>query len=304
MRAAIDSFLKELERERNYSPHTVVAYGRDLEEFIRYLDRGRQTAPTPSQIDHLSIREFLARLQSRGNGRRTVGRKLAAIRSLFRYLHREGRIAANPARLVATPKAPRQIPRALSEAEVETILGQPDSERPIGVRDRAWLELLYATGARVGELVGLNVADVSMEEQLVRVRGKGRRERIIPFGRPALGALQDYLRRRPSLGPPGRESSPALFVNIRGGRLSARSIQRRLKDYVRAGAAELDVSPHQLRHSFATHLLNRGADLRSIQELLGHRSLSTTQKYTHVAAEELVEVYRRSHPKARRTDSE
>lgn len=305
MRKAIDDFLRELRVERNYSAHTLAAYGRDLEEFLGYLDRGgRQAAPAPAEIDHLSIRDFLAHVQRAGNGRRTAGRKLAAIRSLFQFLHREGRIASNPARLVSTPRAPRRMPRVLSEAEVDTILAQPDSSGPIGARDRAWLELLYATGIRVGELVGLDLADASLDEGLLRVRGKGRRERLVPFGRPAREALQRYLECRSRLGGKRRTTSEALFLNNRGGRLSARSVQRRLKDYVRRGASRLEVHPHQLRHSFATHLLNRGADLRSIQELLGHRSLSTTQQYTQVAAEELVKVYRRSHPRARRVEEE
>lgn len=301
MEKAIQAFLEHLRYERNYSAHTLKCYDRDLQEFLDYLDPAGKHYPLPPQIDHITIRDFLGILHQKGNGKSTVARKLAAVRSLFRFLHREGEIAQNPARLVATPKQPKINPQFLSLSEVETILELPDLETDGGLRDRAILELLYATGMRVGELVGLNVEDLSASQQLVKVRGKGKKERLIPFGGKALQAVKDYLEARRRILTQGRRVNDptALFLNLRGGRLTARSVERLLDDYVRKGAAFLKVHPHLFRHSFATHLLNRGADLRMIQELLGHESLSTTQRYTHLAIEELIATYRSAHPRAK-----
>ncbi len=304
MRTEIRNFLDHLKYEKNCSPHTVKNYGRDLDEFVDYLTRGRESPPPAGEIDHITIRDFLGHLVAKGNQKSSLARKLATLRSFFRHLHGRGVIAANPARLVRTPKLPRLNPKFLSVAEVETVLDLPDPETDAGVRDRAMFELLYASGLRVGELVGLNVEDLSMPERLVKALGKGRKERIVPFGEKAREALGCYLeaRRRILLRKRSVRQPNALFLNLRGGRITARSVQRLLTDYLRRAASHLKVHPHLMRHSFATHLLNNGADLRGIQELLGHQSLSTTQKYTHVSVQELMKVYRASHPKAKSGD--
>lgn len=294
-------FLDHLQYARNYSLNTLAAYRRDLSEFLTFLaPTAKHPPPPPEAIDHITIREFLGFLYRKGNGRSTVVRKLSAIRSFLTYLHRQGIIQTNPARLVHTPRQAERQPEVLSESEVAVILETPPRDSILGLRDRAILELLYAAGVRVGELVRLDLDDCALEQRLLKVRGKGRRERIVPFGEPAYRALQDYLAvrgrllRRAAASPePG-----ALFLNHRGGRLSARSVQRLLSKYVRQAASGLHVHPHVFRHSFATHLLNRGADLRVIQELLGHSRLSTTQRYTHLAWEDLLATYRRTHPRA------
>lgn len=296
----VSAFLEHLRYSRNYSPLTIQSYGRDLAEFLTHL--GVDPAEVrPADLDHITIREFLAGLYEKGNSRSSVARKLAAIRSFFRFLHREGLIAQNPARLVRTPKQAHRNPTVLSESEVETILSLPDPSTDLGVRDRAILELLYAAGLRVGELVGIDLGDCSLRERMLRVRGKGRKERVVPFGQQAQQAIEAYLAARSRILKRARttRTPEALFLNARGGRLTARSVQRSLADSIRKSALVLKVHPHLFRHSFATHLLNRGADLRTIQELLGHESLSTTQKYTHLAVEELLRTYRRAHPRAK-----
>ena len=301
MRELMASFIAHLRFEKNYSPQTVQSYSRDLEQFFRHLTAGRADKKvTPSDLDHITIREFLSRLSQAGNRKVTIARKLSALRSFFRYLYREGHLDQNPAKLVRTPRQPLKTPRFLSLTEIETILTLPPADTLKGARDRAILELLYASGLRVGELVGLNLIDLSMSRRLVRVRGKGNKERVVPFGEPSRKSLDAYLQARRRILAKHTESpkTPALFLNLRGGRLSARSVQRNLEAYIRQAALLLDVHPHLLRHSFATHLLNNGADLRSIQELLGHESLSTTQRYTHVSIEHLQKVYRNAHPKA------
>lgn len=299
MNRAVQAFLAYLKFEKNYSPHTLRNYARDLAEFEFYLSQGRREIPV-SEIDHITLRDFLGHLHQKGNEKSSIARKLAALRSFFRYLYREGKIPSNPARLVQTPRLAQKTPRFLSVQEVETILELPDPAAERGVRDRAILELLYASGVRISELVQLNLEDLSLSQRLMKVRGKGRQERIVPFGEKARRAVEDYgavrgslLRRQRSAREPN-----ALFLNLRGGRLSARSVERNLSEYIRKSALLLDVHPHLFRHSFATHLLNNGADLRAIQELLGHASLSTTQRYTHLSIAELVKVYRASHPRA------
>ncbi len=295
MQRAIDDFLNHLRLERNYSPHTLKGYGRDLSQFRSYLGPAQ-----PADVDHITIRDFLGHLYERGNGKASVSRKLACLRSFFRFLHGRGEIASNPARLVSSPRLPKKVPPLLSPAQLEAVLDLPPSDTDGGVRDRAILELLYSSGVRVGELVALDVEDVALTERQLRVRGKGRKERIVLFGGAAETKLRAYLRarsrqlaRRRSVAEPR-----ALFLNLRGSRLSARSVQRNLAGHLRRGAQRLKVHPHLLRHCFATHLLNNGADLRSIQELLGHASLSTTQRYTQLTVEELRRVYRDSHPRA------
>ncbi len=298
MQQAIDKFLRHLELERNYSPHTLKSYQRDLRQFWSYLSReGRESVPL-QQLDHVTIRDFLGHLYSQGNQKSSVARKLATLRSFFRFLHGQGEIPSNPARLVQAPRLPKKVPPVISPRDIESVLDLPSPEEDRGIRDRAILDLLYSSGIRVGELAALNVEDLSLSDRLMRVRGKGRKERIVPFGQKAESRLRDYLRVR-SLWLQRRrsvENPRALFLNLRGSRLTARSVQRNLSQYLQQGARQLKVHPHLLRHCFATHLLNNGADLRSIQELLGHASLSTTQRYTHLTIEELVKVYKASHP--------
>ena len=302
MQDLVDLFLSHLKYQKNYSPHTVKNYARDLAEFIDYLEAGKsERIIRLEQIDHITVRDFLSHLHQGGNQKTSIARKLSALRSFFRYLHREGKIQTNPAKLVKTPRLPQKTPRFLSSSQVDALLQLPDTEIPRGIRDRAMIELLYASGLRVSELVQLNLEDLSLDQRLVKVRGKGKKERLVPFGEKAYESLKSYLPVRGRLlkrGATLQELSP-LFLNLRGGRLTARSFQRNLDQYVQKGALLLDVHPHLLRHSFATHLLNNGADLRSIQELLGHESLSSTQRYTHLSIEQLLKIYRESHPKAR-----
>ncbi|MFQ5928142.1 MAG: tyrosine recombinase XerC [Acidobacteriota bacterium] len=301
MQKQIKRFLGYLRFQKNYSSHTLKSYQGDLLEFNGYLAPGeREKGIDPREIDHISIRDFLTHLYQKGNGKSSIARKLAAIRSFFRYLYNEGKVPSNPARLVRTPRLPDRKPHFLSVREMETILQLPDNRTERGVRDRAILELLYASGLRIGELVRMNLEDLSLEERLIKVYGKGKKERLVPFGEKAKEALQRYLPTRAALLRRQRTTREpnALFLNLRGFRISARSIQRNLEEYIRKSALLLDVHPHLFRHSFATHLLNNGADLRSIQELLGHENLSTTQKYTHLSIEELLKVYRATHPKA------
>lgn len=304
LRQAADRFLQHLKLERNYSPHTLKNYGRDLTQFHSYLTRDGRESVAPGQVDHLTIRDFLGHLYRKGNQKSSVARKLACLRSFFRFLHAEGEIGANPARLVQTPRLPRKAPPLLSPREIEAVLDLPPKDTDRGIRDRAILDLLYSSGIRVGELVALDVEDLSLESRLIRVRGKGRKERVVPFGGKAEKRVRKYLtvrsqtlRRRRSV-----ENPRALFLNLRGSRLTARSVQRSLAEYLRSSARSLKVHPHLLRHCFATHLLNNGADLRSIQELLGHANLSTTQRYTQLTVEELVRIHRSTHPRAKGTD--
>jgi integrase/recombinase XerC len=297
---AAGRFLDYLRYEKNASAHTVKNYRRDLDEFLAYLRRDRADDVEVDQIDHITIRDFLTHLSRKGNQKASVARKLAAVRSLFRFLYREGTLAQNPARLVRTPKLPKLAPCFLSIEEVETVLDLPDPATERGSRDRAVMELLYGSGLRVSELVGLDLGDVSLEERLVKVRGKGRKERLVPFGEKARAALGRYLATRRAILARRRTSRQpeAVFLNLRGGRLTARSVERNLEGYIREASLLLSVHPHVFRHSFATHLLANGADLRCIQELLGHASLSTTQRYTHVSVEELIRAYKSAHPRA------
>jgi integrase/recombinase XerC len=293
LQAAIAGFLRHLERERNASPATIRAYGEDLGQLAAHLEATLGHPPRPAEVDHLLIRGFLAGLHQRGLRKVTSARKLAALRTFFRWLCREGVLERNPARLLLTPRRERRIPSVLDEAQVDRLLDVP-GDALAAVRGRAILELLYAAGMRCAELVALDVSDVDLDGRLVRVLGKGRKERVVLFGTRAQQALRAWLRTRGALGSKG----DALFLNARGGRLSDRSVRKLVEGRVRAVALQRRCSPHTLRHSFATHLLARGADLRAIQELLGHASLSTTQRYTHVDTRHLLEVYRKSHPRA------
>jgi integrase/recombinase XerC len=293
LRSAIRSFLLHLSRERNASANTRRAYEQDLVQFAAFLDSELGHAPRPAEIDHLLVRAFLAQLHERGLAKTSAARKLASLRTFFRYLCREGVLERNPARALLSPKLDRRIPAHLGEKEINAILDQPiesDADR----RDQAILEMLYGAGIRCGELVNLDLGEVDLESRMVRVRGKGDKERIVPFGRRAADAIRGYLparaRTRPRCG--------ALFLNARGSRLTDRSVRRLLAARIRKLALTARVSPHGLRHSFATHLLERGADLRAIQELLGHSSLSTTQRYTHVHMRHILRIYGQTHPRA------
>jgi tyrosine recombinase XerC len=294
MKHEIREFLEYLRHERNASVHTIAGYRRDLAQFAGYLDE--KEIPL-RKADNIHIRGFMAHLHERKLKKSTLARKLAAVRSFYQFEVKKKWIAENPAKVVATPKQEKRIPSFLSEEEMAGFLEVPPSGKPLDLRDQAALELLYATGIRVSELVGINLEDVSFGERLVRVRGKGKKERLVPFGRVADERLSNYLKARPRL--LGENiGERAIFLNYQGGRITSRSVERIVDKYIRLTAVKRKISPHSLRHSFASHLLSRGADLRVIQELLGHESLATTQKYTHLDLGRLMEVYRKSHPRS------
>jgi integrase/recombinase XerC len=342
MKDAISKYLEYLRAVKNSSPHTVLNYRKDLEQFLAYLSPPASRPPALTGVSHVMIREFVAHLHDHGLQKSSIARKLAALRSFFKYCLREGHVKENPARLVPTPKLPKRIPSVLSAEEMNDFLNQltgkgpevaiggapskkgrglsadsnlkPQSgqKRPVPVeeglflrRDRALLELLYAAGLRVSELTGLNLADMEQKERILRVRGKGNKERIVPYGGKAQEALEKYWPLREQLllqafRKSGRQvpHTEAIFLNYSGQRLTQRSVGRIVKKYVRIANVNWDLHPHSLRHAFATHLLADGADLRAIQELLGHQSLSTTQKYTHASIRQLMDIYDKSHPHA------
>jgi integrase/recombinase XerC len=284
--------------------NTVRAYETDLDDFTTWLALESGSTPEPGSVDRLTIRSYLASLHARTLSRQTIARRLSALRTFCRWLLREGRITTDPTEGLAAVRREKRLPRHLPVEEVAAVLEAPDPGRPLGLRDRAVLETLYATGCRVAELTALDRQDLSLREGLVRLLGKGRKERIVPVGSKAREALRAYLGVRGRLRarrPHRDEDSAALFVNHRGGRLTDRSVRRILDSALRKTAASRRISPHGLRHSFATHLLDAGADLRAIQELLGHASLGTTQRYTHVSLEHVMKTYRAAHPRARRS---
>jgi integrase/recombinase XerC len=342
MRKAITKYLEYLQMVKNSSPHTVVNYGKDLDQFLVFLSPPAAPLPAIAAVNHSMIREFVAHLHDHGLEKSSIARKLAALRSFFKYCVREGHLKESPARLVPTPKLPKRIPSVLSAEEMNGFLNQlarmaqpsldnaPSSKKPASFvgkpstekqgrpdraaifeeglllrRDRALLELLYAAGLRVSELTGLNLMDIEQKERILRVRGKGNKERIVPYGAKAQEALEKYWPVRDQLlkqsntsnGREDRQMQP-VFLNYAGKRLTQRSVGRIVKKYVRLVNVNWDLHPHSLRHAFATHLLADGADLRAIQELLGHQSLSTTQKYTHASIRQLMEVYDKTHPHA------
>ena len=334
MQQAIEKYLEYLRSVRNSSPHTVLNYGKDLEQFTAYLSPPGEKVPPLGEITHQVIREYVGHLHSLRLQKSSIARKLASLRSFFKYCVREGKLKENPARLVPTPKLPKRIPSVLSAEEMNGFLNQlampgKQSANPKAVlqaveetrpakrstsgdevlllkRDRALLELLYAAGLRVSELTGLNLADMDRREKMLRVRGKGNKERIVPYGGKAQEALEAYWPVREQLllqsGPGRRRRGPAhseaIFLNYAGRRLTQRSVGRIVKKYVRLANMDWDLHPHSLRHAFATHLLADGADLRAIQELLGHQSLSTTQRYTHASIRQLMDIYDKAHPHA------
>ncbi len=342
MKDAIAKYLEYLQSVKNSSPHTVLNYRKDLVQFLAYLSPPGVRPPALTGVNHPMIREFVAHLHDHGLAKSSIARKLAALRSFFKYCVREGRLKENPARLVPTPKLPKRIPSVLSAEEMNGFLNQlgrvgqaaaetqaiskkgllpplvpvvnsadnRSSSTRAGEdlllrRDRALLELLYAAGLRVSELTGLNLVDMEQKERILRVRGKGNKERIVPYGAKAQEALEKYWPvREQLLEQTDRTSSgqepytKAVFLNYSGGRLTQRSVGRIVKKYVRIANVNWDLHPHSLRHAFATHLLADGADLRAIQELLGHQSLSTTQKYTHASIRQLMDIYDKAHPHA------
>lgn len=322
MRETLRAFLAFLRLNRNASEHTVRAYDSDLSQFLASLSQavGRpRTELQPTDITRATIHGFLAELFKQGESRATAARKLAAIRTFLRYLKREGLLESDPGLLVPTPKREQKIPRHLEIDEMSRLLETPDVSSPLGRRDRAILELLYASGLRLSELVGLDLDDINLGSRMVRVMGKGRKERLVPFNQTAASTIRAWLPDRQALRAtamaretaatasalPRRATRRAtaatrepLFLNYRGTRLSSRHVHRLVRHYVAACSARFGISPHAIRHSFATHLLEAGADLRAIQELLGHVRLSTTQRYTHVNAAQLMAVYRQAHPRA------
>jgi integrase/recombinase XerC len=316
MDSAVKQFLIYLRSVRNASPHTIRSYDNDLGQFLTFLTPPGAAMPPPQDITHLMIREFVAHLHDLKLEKSSIARKLAAIRSFFKFAVREGMVVRNPARMVATPKLPKRIPAVLSAEDLNAFLDSiaaparssprrkegsaNDRSRLMVRRDRAILELLYASGLRVSELTGLNLGDVDRKELMLRVRGKGNKERIVPYGGKAEQALEAYepLRQDMLRKAEGRGERQAVFLNHLGARLTQRSVARIVKKYARLANVNWDLHPHSLRHAFATHLLADGADLRAIQELLGHSSLSTTQRYTHATIRQLLEVFDKAHPRA------
>ena len=306
MQGLIERCLTHLDEERNLSPHTLRAYRGDFERFLTFLVDylGVEVGElTPTRVDAAAVRAFLGSLARSKLSPPARARTLSAVKTLFRYACREGVLAANPAAAVRTPKLDKKLPRHLRPGETEDLLEAADDDAPLPHRDRALLELLYASGLRVAELASLDWTDLDLSARVLRVVGKGSKERMVPFGIPAAEALKAWFRdweeiraRTPSPG-----TAEPVFLNYRGTRLSARSVRRVIDRYARDAGIQGGVHPHTLRHTFATHLLEGGADLRAIQELLGHSSLATTQKYTHVEVERLLAVYREAHPRAKRS---
>ena len=317
----IEQFLEYLTSERNFSEHTIRSYSSDLLQFCRFLAadgdeaglQSEQTAeqlPPADELEHgrlrervlavepLTIRAYLAMMRNSGYSRATIARKLATLRSFYKFLVRIGAVEASAVSVVRTPRQNKRLPVFLDVEQVAALMNAPNVETLLGCRDRAILETIYSGGLRVGELVSLNVSDIDEFSEVLRIRGKGKKERLAPLGAKAYEALQDYLRMR-TVGSGSQKNAP-LFLNKHGKRLSDRSIRRKLDHYVLLADIGFHISPHALRHSFATHMLDAGADLRTVQEMLGHASLSTTQIYTHLTTRRLKEIYNRAHPMARR----
>ena len=306
MERHLRSFLDYIRLNRNASAHTVSAYESDLSQFLAFAAKHLTVEPgnlEPGNLELATVRAFMADLYRQGQARASVARKLSALRAFGRYLKREGWIQTDPSALAVAPRREQKVPAHLTVDEMSRLLEMPDTATPLGRRDRAWMELLYASGLRLSELVGLDLEDVNLSARMVRVMGKGGKERLVPFNDSAKKAIGAWLKDRHGLVSQkakgkGQRALDAVFVNSRGARLTGRSVQRFVARYVAACSTRFGISPHALRHSFATHLLSAGADLRAIQELLGHVQLSTTQRYTHVNAAQLLDVYRKAHPRA------
>jgi len=306
MQEYIDRFADYLKYQRNASAHTLRNYISDLEQFYDHLCpkdcNGERRDLDVRQIDHITIREYMAKLYQDKRKKSSIARKLATLRTFFKFLCREQVLELNPACLVASPRLEKKLPKVISVDEVIHFIETPDTDTVLGKRDRAILELLYATGCRVSEIAGMNLDDIDLRSETIRVRGKGRKERFVPFGSKAKEALAAYSDVRGSLlakAPEHKREPRALLLNYQGTRITTRSIARMIERYVKQCALAHDISPHSLRHSVATHLLSAGADLRAIQELLGHARLSSTQIYTHVSIDQLMQVYDKAHPRAK-----
>jgi len=291
-------FVAKLEHEKGFSEHTLRAYHKDLLQFDNFLKAEKRSSL--ESVNHLLLRRFLAVLRSKNYSKTTIARKLASIRSFFKFLIREGELVANPFEMLRTPKQDKKLPHFLSITEVDVLLKTPDSSTVMGLRDMAIMETLYSTGIRVSELVGLDEGSIDFLAGMIKVQGKGKKERLVPIGSPAIKAINEYIDSK-SMSKKKEEKSVSrsepLFLNKYGGRLTARSVARSLDKYLKVSGINLLTSPHTFRHSFATHLLDKGADLRSVQEMLGHSSLSTTQVYTHITTERLKNVYDKAHPR-------
>ena len=291
-------FVAKLEHEKGFSEHTLRAYHKDLLQFDNFLKAEKRSSL--ESVNHLLLRRFLAVLRSKNYSKRTIARKLASIRSFFKFLIREGELVANPFEMLRTPKQDKKLPQFLSITDVDVLLKTPDSSSVMGLRDMAIMETLYSTGIRVSELVGLDEGHIDFTSGMIKVQGKGKKERLVPIGSHAINAINEYINSKPRSKKKEEKSmsrSEPLFLNKYGDRLTARSVARSLDKYLKASGINLLTSPHTFRHSFATHLLDKGADLRSVQEMLGHSSLSTTQVYTHITTERLKNVYDKAHPR-------
>jgi integrase/recombinase XerC len=303
MQRTIDRFLRYLKVERNSSELTIKSYREDLTLLVEYFTESLGRVPAPSAITPQDLRTYVAALHDAGYAKSSVARRLASLRSFFKFAQREGVCNSNPAKPLRNPRRDRKLPHFLTSREIGKLLTAPPLSDPMGHRDRAIFETLYSAGLRVSELTGMNLDDLDLDGGLVRIRGKGKRERLAPLGSHALKALRAWLRKRKlAKGQPKKTGSP-VFLNKFGTRLSTRSVARMLEKYLKMTGLDLRTSPHTLRHSFATHLLDRGADIRSVQELLGHKSLVTTQIYTHVSTAGLKQAYEQAHPRATKRPS-
>jgi len=312
MRDHLKSFLAYLKLNRHVSPHTVRAYDSDVSQYLAFVaaESGKKMSELgPADLDMYSVRAHIVELNKAGKARSSVARKLSGLRTFIKYLRREEVIDHDPAAMAVAPRRDQTIPTHLSEPEVARLIETPDTGDPLGRRDRAILELFYASGLRLSELVAIDLEDLNLGDRMVRVMGKGGKERILPFNQSTVAAIKAWMKDRAAIATPERQKAKGkrqkvgdpLFINYRGTRLTGRSVDRLLRRYVAQCSTRMGISPHALRHSFATHLLQRGADLRAIQELLGHSRLSTTQRYTHVNAAQLIDVYKKAHPRAQRS---
>ena len=300
MEKSIPRFLRYLKVERNSSDLTIKSYREDLELLFEYLCDSMGRSPSPSELTPLDLRTYVSALHEAGYAKSSVSRRLASMRSYFRFAQREGLCESNPAKPLRNPRRERKLPHFLSGREIGKLLSAPPRSEPMGLRDRAIFETLYSAGLRVSELVGINLPDLDLEDGLVRVRGKGKRERLAPLGSYAIKAIRAWLKKRVPAKQLSKEEASAVFLNKFGKRLTTRSVGRMLEKYLKITGLDTRTSPHTLRHSFATHLLDGGADIRSVQELLGHKSLVTTQIYTHVSTAGLRKAYEKAHPRARK----